>query len=305
MPTVRPFAYNPSRVLISGTTQIGDICIGTPFSGFSGPPVWWNGPDEELGYVITQAVPNNSQPTNVSGQTASVGFFRTDGFLESSFIELSEIISSGQTFNNGNEAYLWLSGNGYWSSWNFITPTPTPTPSPTATPIPTATPTSTPTPTPSATPISPTPTSQPISGSTFSATFTGGTAAGTTIENAWTSFRQSLTGIYTGFTWSSTNGSSITVTDATKVQLIANALRTGTTGTNFSTVIGSNTWRVAQNCSVTTPTPANAIEFTNGGLCSCTGNFYTIRPFIRNLNWGGSNQSACNAPTQTITITFF
>jgi len=24
----RPFAYNPSRILISGTTQVGDLAIG-------------------------------------------------------------------------------------------------------------------------------------------------------------------------------------------------------------------------------------------------------------------------------------
>jgi len=143
------------------------------------------------------------------------------------------------------------------------------------------------------------------SGVTFSQTFTGGASPGTTIENAWTTFRGQLTGTYTQFIWSSTNGSSITVSDATKVQTIANALRTGTTGTNVSVIIGSNTWRVAQNCSVTSPTPANAIEFTNDGLCSCGGaNRYTIRPFIRNGNWGGTNQSTCGAATQTITITF-
>jgi hypothetical protein len=95
------------------------------------------------------------------------------------------------------------------------------------------------------------------------------------------------------------------VTDPTKVQDIADALRTATTGTNFSTTIGANTWRVVQGCSVTTPTPAQAIEFTNDGACLCGGGGkYTMRPFIRNLNWGGTNGTACNAATQTITITF-
>ena len=140
-------------------------------------------------------------------------------------------------------------------------------------------------------------------GGTFSQTFTSGQSPGTAIENAWTTFRQSLTGTYTQFVWSSSNGNSITVTDAVKVQQIADALRTATTGTNFSVTIGSNTWRVIQNCSVTSPVPAAAIEFTNVGPCSCNSG-YTMRPFIRNANWGGTNQSTCNAPTQTITITF-
>jgi hypothetical protein len=100
-------------------------------------------------------------------------------------------------------------------------------------------------------------------------------------------------------------GSSVTVTDVTKVQQVANALRTGTTGTNFSVVIGANTWRVVQNCSITNPTPAQAIEFTNDDVCNCGGpGRYTIRPFIRNVNWGGTNQATCGAATQTITITF-
>jgi hypothetical protein len=296
MSTVRPFAYNPSQTLIDGTIQVGDLAVGTPTSGFTGPPQWWNGPDEDLGYVIAESVSGGTQPTNIPGVTASVGFFRTDDFLESSFINLAQTISTNQTFISGNEAYLWLSGNGYWSSWVFINPTPTPSATPTSTP--TATPTATPTPTPT-----PTPSSTPGTGVTFSQTFTGGAAAGTTIENAWTTFRQSLTGSYTTFTWSSTNGSSITVTDSTRVQLIATALRTGTTGTNFTTTIGSNTWRVIQNCSVTNPIPAEAIEFTNLSACSC-GSGYTIRPLIRNANWGGTNQSACGSPTQTITITF-
>jgi hypothetical protein len=158
MATTTPLAYNPSASPISGTTQVGSLAVGTTEQDYSISPggvTWWNGPDEDLGYVIAQAVPDNSQPTNISGQTASVGFFRTDGFLENDFIELSELISSGQTFNTGNEAYLWLSGNGYWSSWNFVSPTATPTPSPTATPTPTPTTTPTPTPTSTSTPIGP------------------------------------------------------------------------------------------------------------------------------------------------------
>lgn len=302
MPTLRPFAYNPSRVSISGTTQIGDLCVGTPFSGFSGPPVWWNGPDEDLGYVIAQAVPDNSQPTNVSGQTASVGFFRTDGFLENDFIELSELISSGQTFNTGNEAYLWLSGNGYWSSWNFITPTPTPTSSPTPTATPTSTPTATPIP-PTATPTAtPTPTTNPIPGSgvTFSQAFTGGTAPSSAIETAWNTFRSQLTGTtYTQFVWSSTNGNSITVSDPTLVQTLANGLRTATI---TSVTINSVSWRVGTGCG-TPKIGGVAVEFSNIGSCN-SGSTYALRPMINNANWGGTNQSTVGAPSQTITLTF-
>lgn len=137
---------------------------------------------------------------------------------------------------------------------------------------------------------------------TFSQTFTGGQAPSTATENAWTTFRSQLTGSYTSMALSNNLGHSITVTDATKVQDIANALRTATTNTNTTVVIGANTWRIAHGCVAGTPN-ANSIYLTTGGLCSCAGT-YTVRPMIKNANWGGLNGSSCNQPTQTITLTF-
>ena len=64
MPTSRPFAYNTGST-INGTQQFGSLAVGTPTSGVTGLPQWWNGPDEELGYIIAESVPNNSQPTPV------------------------------------------------------------------------------------------------------------------------------------------------------------------------------------------------------------------------------------------------
>jgi hypothetical protein len=123
MPTSRPFAYNTGSV-ISGTQQFGSLAVGTPTSGVTGSPQWWNGPDEELGYVIAESVSGNTQPTPVSGVSASVGFFRSTGLTESSYINLAQRISINQTFATGNDAYLWLSGNGYWSSWVYSPVTP-------------------------------------------------------------------------------------------------------------------------------------------------------------------------------------
>jgi hypothetical protein len=62
MATARPFAYNPGSP-IAGTEQLGDLAVGTPDGGFTNNPQFWNGPDEELGYVIALPVPNNTQPT--------------------------------------------------------------------------------------------------------------------------------------------------------------------------------------------------------------------------------------------------
>ena len=53
MSTSRPFAYNTGST-ISGTIQLGDLAIGVDpldYSGGVGGVRWWNGPDEDLGYI--------------------------------------------------------------------------------------------------------------------------------------------------------------------------------------------------------------------------------------------------------------
>jgi hypothetical protein len=122
MATARPFAYNTGSP-ISGTEQIGNLAIGFPTNGFSSTGLeWWNGPDEELGYVIAQEVPDDSQPTPVPGITgASVGFFRSEFLTEASFIEIAEVIagpSGGGPFSTGSDAKTWLNENGYWTSYS-------------------------------------------------------------------------------------------------------------------------------------------------------------------------------------------
>jgi len=68
MATARPFAYNPTLTPISGTEQVGDLAIGFPTSGFVSTGLqWWNGPDEELGYVVCKPIPLDNQPTPVPG----------------------------------------------------------------------------------------------------------------------------------------------------------------------------------------------------------------------------------------------
>jgi len=115
MPTSRPFAYNTGST-ISGTIQVGNLAVGTPTSGFTGTPKWWNGPDEELGYVIAIPVSANTQPTPVSGVTASVGFNRSTALTNSSFIEIANLIT-GQSFSTAGEASTFLTSNGYWNSY--------------------------------------------------------------------------------------------------------------------------------------------------------------------------------------------
>ena len=60
MSTSRPFAYNTGAP-IAGTEQVGSLAVGYPSGGFSGFE-WWNGPDEDLGYVIACSAPGDTQP---------------------------------------------------------------------------------------------------------------------------------------------------------------------------------------------------------------------------------------------------
>jgi len=148
MSTSRPFAYNPSpNPLISGTTQVGDIAIGVnpnlDYFGGAGGVQWWQGPDEDLGYIVAKPIPPLTQP-NPLNIPAGVAFGRSL-FTEEAFILLAESLSSGITFTSGNDASTWLTSNGYWNTWVFITPTPTPTITQTPTPTPTITQTPTPT----------------------------------------------------------------------------------------------------------------------------------------------------------------
>lgn len=115
MATARPFAYNPGPS-IPGTSQVGNLSIGAPTSGFTNNPQYWNGPDEELGYVIAQSVSGNTQPTPLSGVTASVGFFRSPLLTENSFVQYTNSLF-GQSFTGGTDAATWLNANGYWTSY--------------------------------------------------------------------------------------------------------------------------------------------------------------------------------------------
>ena len=114
MATTRPFSYNTGSP-IAGTIQVGNLAVGFPTSGFTGME-WWNGPDEELGYVIAQPVSGDTQPTPISGVTASVGFFRTSGFNDSEFIDIANILLN-ENYINAPDASTGLSSNGYWNSY--------------------------------------------------------------------------------------------------------------------------------------------------------------------------------------------
>jgi hypothetical protein len=118
MATARPFAYNTGAG-ITGTDQVGDLAVGTPTVGFTATGLeWWNGPDEDLGYVIAESVPGDTQPTPVSGVSASVGFFRSSALTDPSFISIANAVAGPSgPFVSGSAAKTWLNANGYWTSY--------------------------------------------------------------------------------------------------------------------------------------------------------------------------------------------
>ena len=87
----RPFAYNTGST-ISGTIQVGNLAIGYPDVGFEATGLrWWEGPDEELGYVIAYQQSGGTQPTP-DVETAYVQFWRTKVFTDQAFLDLTNSI---------------------------------------------------------------------------------------------------------------------------------------------------------------------------------------------------------------------
>jgi hypothetical protein len=67
MATSRPFKYNPGGTPISGTLQVGSVSVALGNIDDFGNGGWWNGADEELGYIICLPAPLNNQDTPVPG----------------------------------------------------------------------------------------------------------------------------------------------------------------------------------------------------------------------------------------------
>ena len=90
MTFARPFAYNTGST-ISGTEQLGSLAIGIDNLNYPsgvGGVRWWNGPDEDLGYIICVPNADGNQP-NPDNQDAYLGFYRSSDLTESSFILLT------------------------------------------------------------------------------------------------------------------------------------------------------------------------------------------------------------------------
>ena len=122
MSITRPFARNTGNPLV-GTAQFGDLVVGLqplPYDENYGGIKWWNGAEEELGYVIGTDVPAENHPTPI-GNIGSVRFWRTTAFTDNDFIFVANRVTQ-QGFTGATQAYSWLTNNGYWTSYKPATP---------------------------------------------------------------------------------------------------------------------------------------------------------------------------------------
>jgi len=323
MPTARPFAFNPGAP-IAGTEQVGQIAVGlTPqdYVGGYGGVRWWNGPDEDLGYVICYSVPTLDHPSP-DGNIAGVGFFRSQLLTEESFITIAEYVSSGQTFATGADAKTWLYANGYWTSYGGvgITPTPTatntPTPSITANPTPTPTATNTPTPSitanPTTTPtVTPTYTPTPTpSGAAFVVTGGTGTIVAYTPLTYFNAFT-SQSGVTTTDAFNSNNGcwqlyyshSAITISSGSNIGL--NSYSSGSNSWSWSVAVSNSSNTIGNWGSVSAITTITSFNYSAGGFnvsslsqrVTIPANRYFLimnngGPFYRTIKTLASNRTA-------------
>lgn len=133
MATITPVAFYTGGTSINGTTQVGNLNVGTSPQdygtvGANNGITYWATPDQDLGYVVahedlsashTGNTIVNGTPTKVPNQ--KVGFWRSTFKTEESFIDLVEYITvqdnDPQTFSAGTDAKEWLTTNNYWTSY--------------------------------------------------------------------------------------------------------------------------------------------------------------------------------------------
>ena len=124
MATSRPFCYNPSpNPTIPGTDQVGDIAAGNGTPIINTSLEWWNGPDEDPGYVIAYIDPTGDHPNAperilMTNYICHIGFVRTLNKTESEFIELAKAISGNNSLTTGSQSKAYLNSQGFWCSFN-------------------------------------------------------------------------------------------------------------------------------------------------------------------------------------------
>jgi hypothetical protein len=129
MATARLFCYNPSpNPAISGTEQIGDIAAVVGVVNPDATLEWWNGPNEDPGYIIAYSDPSGNRPNSSErilsvNYTCHIGFFRTPVKTSQSFIDLTQIVTGNYSLTSATQSKEYLNNNGYWTSYtdSFVT----------------------------------------------------------------------------------------------------------------------------------------------------------------------------------------
>ena len=111
----RLYGYN-SGAPVSGASQSGNLAISNDSKG-GGSVQWYNGPNEDLGYVI--GYPDTTGTRKVGGVTVgnAVGFMRTSSKTDAEFLSLANFLTS-QGFMTASVAANWLNTNGYYTSYS-------------------------------------------------------------------------------------------------------------------------------------------------------------------------------------------
>lgn len=129
MATSRAFCYNPVPIDIPNTESIGSMSVATGAinAGFytNVNLQWWNGPDEDLGYVIAYVDPSGDRPnaperTFSTNYVCNIGFFRSAAKTDQSFVDLVKIISASSSLILASQSKTWLNNNGYWTSYSTV-----------------------------------------------------------------------------------------------------------------------------------------------------------------------------------------
>ena len=118
MATTRPFSYNGAQLTITGTMNVGTLCIGVSPLAYSAKPGgldWWMGPDEDNSYVIAKDVSAGNFPTEL-GSIGNVQFWRSTN-TDEAFRGLVQTIS-GTSQASAKSASAWLLTYGYWTNYD-------------------------------------------------------------------------------------------------------------------------------------------------------------------------------------------
>jgi len=119
----RPFATSLVDVTLTypGIQQFGNIVIGVDplpyYDNYAGLE-WIAGPDEDTGIIIAyydNTVPYHSNQLNPSHQF-NIGFIRLNDPSEL----ISYVNNLGANVNDPEAAKIWLTSNGYWTSFNEV-----------------------------------------------------------------------------------------------------------------------------------------------------------------------------------------